>query len=96
MSARPYVVMEFTASSGNHCRMKVYKSDTLRPVIDVTWDDPQSDTDMNEADGFFAREISKQHPGIPVKTISLDIPDDQVRHDLITAQLRRTETPWNN
>lgn len=53
MSA-PYKRMEFTASSGNICCLKVYAPVNKRRVVDAEWDHQSSPADRRECDEWFS------------------------------------------
>ncbi len=58
MSA-PYHIREFTAASGNSCRLKIYPiQPSGNQPVDCTWEDPPSHEDMTECDRWYAANVA--------------------------------------
>lgn len=92
MSA-PYKVREFTAKSGNECRLKIYpiQPDGRQP-IDATWEELPTVDDMTECDAWYADVVmpneaalvNRQHAGFVLSRLVQDA-DERERN--IAAQV---------
>ncbi len=87
MSLPPYKIREFTATSGNHCRMKMWINDK-QPLADCDWDVPQSEQDENEVTDFFNGLIAAAYPGMRLlASVNITEEDSDRREALIKSAL---------
>lgn len=57
----PYKIREFTATSGNECRLKIYPiQPSGQQPVDASWEDSPSHEDMVECDRWYAANVAPQ------------------------------------
>jgi hypothetical protein len=93
----PYRRLEFTASSGNKCHLKVFPPKGIRLVVDAAWDEECSEADVAECNAWFPQVAQKLIPGrVIAVTLSTVIEDPDEREAVITAVLSEPANPEMN
>lgn len=95
MSA-PYRRMEFTATSGNKCSLRVFPPNGIRLVVDASWKDPPRDADMAECDAWLPSALDRVLVTRIGGTFSTRIEDQDEREALIESLLDPASDPGRN
>lgn len=87
-----YRIREFTATSGNHCRLKVYPIQPNGNVpVDVSWDKPGTGADIDECNAWFEQTMGPQlssEAGRPFAGLfSFEIEDSDERRAFLRSLL---------